>query len=176
MSSSGAQIRHQGPFSLSDRTLRRYRETWCRRWQMGGQQPSLARPRGAGVGLAIDRRQRAPPPARLTLPVVPIRRSKIRSQSFKLLRQFPFAGETQIRRCACFTRRLLALHRGLEAWSHHVRLRCHGHARSGTRLTERQRVKRQTIANRRLQPRREAPAHQGLEFKRPAVDVLATNA
>ncbi len=30
-------------------------------------------------------------------------------------------------------RRLLALHRGLEAWSHHVRLRRHGHARSGTR-------------------------------------------
>ena len=28
---------------------------------------------------------------------------------------------------------LLALHRGLEAWSHHVRLRRHGHARPGTR-------------------------------------------
>ena len=30
-------------------------------------------------------------------------------------------------------RRLLALHRDLEAWSHDVRLRRHGHARSGTR-------------------------------------------
>ena len=29
-------------------------------------------------------------------------------------------------------RRLLALHRGLEAWSHHVRLGRHGHARPGT--------------------------------------------
>ena len=30
-------------------------------------------------------------------------------------------------------RRLLALHRRLEAWSHHVRLRRHGHARPGAR-------------------------------------------